>query len=336
MKNEVVSYNERKKCNRTFLGEYSMKKWNLKNNLLYIREARKETMDDLAQAIGVSKSTIHNYENQKDDKARAGILKRIAIRYGVTVDELCYGDFSYLQGVKLNTIQIEDHDRNKEISRLFYPIFKPSKKAFDDPFFVKGYEAQNKIIDYFYNNGTKFNGELLIQCVNSYAESIEKNHTLESSANLLWLYIFASTMVKNKNLYYGLYELYDQQIEKDFFFKEYVYKSFEKNENNEYEEYTLGDGIEFEIDEVKILEEILEVDEDDYATLFYNLKRNYQGCAYADYFMAFRYAQNLIKNDFNEETNVMLGMELMENFARMDNEYAINFFKAMENFYSIE
>ena len=313
-----------------------MRENNLANNLFYLREAFGDTISGLAEAVAVSKSTIHKYENQVECKQRPEILKRIAIRYGITVDELCYGDFSCLQGVKINGAPIENLDKMKEISLMFYPILKPSAKAFEDPFFVKGYEAQNKIRSYFYGDGTEFNRELLEICINSFSESIEKNHTLEASANLLWLFTFFSASVRNKNLCQGLYKFYSQKIDRKFFQKEYAYKSFDKVANNRYEQYTLGDVNFNEIKEMKFLEEVFEIDEENYATLFFNLKRNYRGCEYADYYMALRYVQDLIENDFDEATNAMLGIELMSTFETMDNQYAIKFFEALQNYFSIE
>lgn len=314
--------------------QQQMRKWNFRNNLLYLRQANEESQTELAHRIGFqSGSAITQYESGARPKPAARVLKKIAIHYNITVDELCYGDFSYLVDVNLTSLPLDDMNKMNKLSAAMFPIINPSKKAFEDQFFAKGYEENLKIRDYFYNNEADFDSTIFKKCHDSYVESLNKNGTIESAANLLWFYVFANAIVANKNLMEGLNKLYSKRIEKDIFYKNYVLKSFEKIESNEDEAYTLGDNNEYMCRELKVLEEYADTDEETYAILYQYLKQTPQGCEYADYYMALQYIYNMVENDYDVAMNQTMGIELMRKFAIMENKYAKKYFALMEQFF---
>lgn len=47
----------------------------------------------------------------------------------------------------------------------------------------------------------------------------------------------------------------------------------------------------------------------------------------ADYYLALRYALNLVDNDLGYGFNQRIGSEMMRAFAKVDNRYAVSFFK---------
>ena len=296
---------------------------------MYLRETHGETQEDLAYSIGFeTKSTISNYESGKR-KPDTRMLKKIAIHYNITVEELCYGDLSYLVNKKITNLPIDNVEIINKVSAIIYPIYEPIEDKCNDELFKKGYEAQMKIREYFYN-GAKFDSKLFEICHDSYVESINENGTIESVANLLWLYIFITSTWNNRHMTEGIYELYDKQIDKSYFYKNYVLKSFKEKESSEDEAFTLGEESSFDNKELKILEKYVEKDEAVYALLFKYLRKNAEGCEYADYYMALQYINNLIENDEDITTNQKIGCELMRRFAVIGNKYARNYWKVYD------
>lgn len=311
-----------------------MRKWNFRNNLLYLRQAHGETQTELAHSIGFkSGSAITQYENGARPKPAARVLKKIAIHYNITVDELCYGDFSCMLDVNLTSLPLDDMNKMNKLSAAMLPIIKPSKKAFEDQFFVKGYEANLKIRDYFYNKEADLDSTIFKKCHDSYVESLNENGTIESAANLLWFYVIVNIIVANRNLLEGLNKLCDKKIDKDIFYKNYVLKSFENIESNEDEAYTLGDNNIYVCRELKVLEEYAETDEETYTILYQYLKQTPRGCEYADYYMALQYIYNMVENDYDAAMNQTIGLELMRKFAIMENRYAETYFALVEQIF---
>lgn len=307
-----------------------MKKWNFRNNLICLREANKESQENLAYNLGFrTKSTIANYE-AGDRTPNHRILQKIAIHYNITVDELCYGDLKYLIDKDLTDFPIDDWRKNKKISEIMFPVWGFKKDKYDDPLFERGYEAQKKIRKYFYKDETSFDSKMFKTCHDSYIESVNENGTIESAANLLWLYVFVSSIWNNKHLLGGIYKLYSKQIDKKEFHKDYILKCFLDEKSNEDEAYTKKEGFVPADRELKILEKYVEKDEEVYALLFRCLRKNSQGCEFADYYMALQYILNLVDNDYDAAMNQVMGMELMRKFVIMGNKYAIEFFEIFD------
>ena len=119
-----------------------MKKWNFRDNLLYLRAAYGETQDELARSLGdKAKATISQYESGTR-KPNVRKLKKIAIHYNITVEELCYGDLGYLANKNLIDLPIDNWIKTKEFGDIIFPIFEPRENKCDDALYVKGYEIQ--------------------------------------------------------------------------------------------------------------------------------------------------------------------------------------------------
>ena len=63
----------------------------LKANLKYLREKKKLTQGEVAELLGISRSTYSNYEKEKHDPP-SGILLKIAQYYSVSTDDLLTKD----------------------------------------------------------------------------------------------------------------------------------------------------------------------------------------------------------------------------------------------------
>lgn len=66
-------------------------------NIKLLREYYSQTQEELGVFLNVSNTTVSKYENGRNEPD-ADILRRIADYYSVSVEELMYGDFSYLRG----------------------------------------------------------------------------------------------------------------------------------------------------------------------------------------------------------------------------------------------
>lgn len=51
----------------------------------------------------------------------------------------------------------------------------------------------------------------------------------------------------------------------------------------------------------------------------------------ADYYMALRYVIGMVANDYSDDLNKTIGMEMLFSFAELGNKYVINYFRAIKN-----
>ena len=65
----------------------------LGNNIQRLRQSRGETLQELGDALHLTRSAVKNYENAEREPSLE-IVAAIAEHYGVTVDELLRGDAS--------------------------------------------------------------------------------------------------------------------------------------------------------------------------------------------------------------------------------------------------
>ena len=61
------------------------------------------------------------------------------------------------------------------------------------------------------------------------------------------------------------------------------------------------------------------------------LKESVEYSNLADYYMALRYVIGMVANDYSDDLNKTIGMEMLLSFAELGNKYVINLFKAIKN-----
>ena len=121
-----------------------MKKWNLRSNLIYLRNAYGETQEDLAHSLGYSSKASICYYESGERKPNSIVLKKIAIHYNVTVEDLCYGELNTLNSLTFLDYNVEKLKKVEELMEIAFPILEPVEKN-NDLLFVKGYEVHKKI-----------------------------------------------------------------------------------------------------------------------------------------------------------------------------------------------
>ncbi len=281
---------------------------NLAHNIKALRRYIGETQEELANGIGLeSKASISQYENGKRYPNDV-IIERIAKRYKLTVEELVYGDLSN------NTLSNERID-NKILVQNTMVIFPAlvSEDAMEDALFVKGYENHQRIFS-ISQNATSINENVekeVEDCIRFYKESVDKNKTCESAANLtaLLILLFASYDLDNRsNGFSGIEELFHGGMSLQRFVKNLHYPNVEKS---------LIEKVEFQRDWKSMMEEI---DEPLWA-LIKIVKKSKQK-KYADYLIALRYLYNVVDNEYGFGMNKSIGIEMMKSFAWTGNKYA--------------
>jgi len=64
--------------------------------------------------------------------------------------------------------------------------------------------------------------------------------------------------------------------------------------------------------------------------LIKSLKENSEWSQLGDYYLALRYILNIIDNGYFKEFNQSVGIQMMQSFALLDNNYALNFFRVCD------
>lgn len=70
---------------------------NVRRNIAYVRERRSYSQSQLARALQIPQSTYAGYESGIR-KFPLGLIKRIAVFFGVTIDCLCDDKAPYIDG----------------------------------------------------------------------------------------------------------------------------------------------------------------------------------------------------------------------------------------------
>lgn len=79
-------------------------KYNLSNNIRYLREKKGVTLQQLANDIGINRQSLHNYENEVSPSVEN--ISKLAEYYNITVDSLMHSN-------------IKQNDENKKNGSLY-------------------------------------------------------------------------------------------------------------------------------------------------------------------------------------------------------------------------
>ncbi len=278
-------------------------------NIRDIRKAHGETQKDLATAINVSESAIANYETcQRQPDIQ--ILQAIAEHYSFPVDRLINEDFSKMD-FKLSTMTWEKMIDTLEIQ---LPIIC-SDKALQEPNFAEAYKRTIEI----WNRIKKGNSQILRGFIEStfeyYEEAIINSEVVEAVANTLWLtFVMFALMPDEHSAKMGEAVLYGKALDKKFV-KQYVLKdSYPISEQNlQNKRAYVEDSQETVVTLIRFLKE-----SDEYADL-------------ADYYTALRYVIGMVANEYSDDMNKTIGIEMLLSFAQLGNKYVIRYLKAVKN-----
>ena len=279
-------------------------------NIRDIRKAHGETQSDLAEAINVSEKAVGNYETgirQPDMQT----IQAIAEHYGFPVDRLLNEDFSQMD-FKLSTLTWE---KAMDVMAVQFPIIC-TDKAMQDSNFAEGYRRTQEIWSKVKEGQAGIMRSFIESAFQKYEDAIiDNNNLVEAVANTLWLtFLVYALMPDEHSVKMGEAVLFGKSLKKDFV-KSYVLKDANpiSKENAENKRAYVADSQETVIALIRILKE-----SDEYADL-------------ADYYMALRYVIGMVANDYSDDLNKTIGMEMLLSFAELGNKYVIRFFRAVKN-----
>ena len=275
-------------------------------NIRDLRKTHGETQQELGRALNVEFNTISMYESGKR-QPDLQTIQAIASHYGFPVDRLIREDFS---GLDFNFNELT-WDRMISTLEATFPIVSTAK-ALEDPHFSKGYEYTTQIWNKI--KKIKSAGETLMRSVFErasveYGESLEKSETIESAANLLWLiFVMYSLLPDEHSVKMGEAILYEKALGTDFL-KNYVIKDANRisKENEDNKKAYARDTHESVMAFLQVLKE-----SQDYVYL-------------ADYYLALKYIIGMAGNDYSDDMNKTIGMEMMLSFLTLENPYAFKY-----------
>lgn len=276
------------------------------NNIQNLRKACGETAKELAEILNVSESTIYNYEKgirQPDMQ----ILKAIADHYDFPIERIMEEDLSWLN-FKSHKV---DWDKIISLFETILPLVC-SETSMKNAHFSKAYIITNEILQKIQNHEDILSSRIERAMEEYQAAFIEDSSVVEAAANILWLvFVIYSTYTDEHSQKMGEAILYGKGSDEDFIKKYVLEKSNSANsKDSTYKKEYVKESQENVMVLIKILKESSE---------YHNL---------GDYYLALRYITGMIDNEYNSAFNKTIGMEMMNSFAMLGNEYAIKMIKS--------
>ena len=186
----------------------------------------------------------------------------------------------------------------------------------EDPHFAEGYKRTQEIWTKVKEGQSSIMRSFIESAFQKYEDAIIGNNELvEAVANTLWLtFLVYALMPDEHSVKMGEAVLFGKSIKKDFV-KNYVLKDSNpiSKENTSNKRAYVEDSQETVVALIQVLKESVE-----YSNL-------------ADYYMALRYVIGMVANDYSDDLNKTIGMEMLLSFAELGNKYVINLFKAIKN-----
>lgn len=287
----------------------------LATNLKHLRKSYGETQEELANALHLEKSTISQYENgsRKPDEE---ILKRIAKRYGVTMDLLLYEDLSSVPDMLAYYSNI---DSNSLTTARIYPIYKLDKRF--DTKTIRAFEAHKQLLFGSSEEKDEVDIDLIIDAYDEAYEKfdIDSDEFLVIAVNSLSLYMFLFSSIINEES--------GKQL-KDFVLKD-------KRSKKEISSFVLNIVLpNFNDNEIRTPQFKRDINEF-FLYLIEILKETRKYSKVADYYFALRYMFNLVDNDYDYATNQLIGSELITGLSRLNNPYAKRFIEILKKVHKL-
>ncbi len=269
-------------------------------NIKKLREYNNETQEELAKRLHRSKSTISEYENGKKIPVKDA-LTEISKHYGVTVDELINSDFTNLNN-KNSKIKIEDIHEKID---LMFPTFGLEKKT-NNIHLNKAYLIIRRI-NRGVNGLEEMNGKLIVdaytELINATSYYVEDEQEL--AANLLWVLFFWWT------------NLVDVSWQREILLK-YKLSKISQDDLLEVDRKATKGYIEKRKRFIEDFDELI-------FSAIKELKANKDWSDLGDYYLALKYAFNIVNTELSIEQNKVVGFQMMYSFGKTGNKYALQF-----------
>lgn len=280
-----------------------MEKNNIGKTIKYLRKFHGEKQIELANELGVTKSSICDYEHGRREPD-AETLEKIALHYGITLDDIIRNKLYESAGI--DSSKIVDKNQIWNVYFRTLPLIE-TEKAYRNKAYSDGMKKLKEIIN------SLSDGEVVeIGCLFDVFELFESaidDDVSEAVANTIWLIFF----------------LWSQQ--------------YDSADNAKRLQNRLNNG---NVDWKELFDEKRKIkkstiakrtsfiqDFDETLNVFIGyLKCTEDWAELGDYYLALRYVLGLVDTDCSDEMNQEVGMQMMLAFTQLGNEYALDFLKA--------
>ena len=277
----------------------------LGDNIRSLRKAYGETQEQLGEVLGIEKNTVSSYEKGSREPSKETI-HAIAKHYMVSTEELLHGDYT-----SIGKIQFDKDAFWKNID-IILPIAS-SEKALKNPHFSKAYEAHVGFFDELRRVSFDKIDNVDI-CLDEYSEALEDDEIeVEAAANIIGLWYFLLVGLKitpavMRDLPAAMRQLSksDDKIQKMI-------------ENPDPSFQTEAEEILMEINDDETEEMVSE--------LLTTIKRSGEWSDLGDYYLALKFAWNLVDNGLDWGFNQRIGTEMLNAFVSVNNIYAARYLK---------
>ena len=280
-------------------------------NIKKLRQAFGETQKQLADAIGVAHNYISMWEKGRREIPSNDIVMAIANHYRITVEEL----FRPIEndGYTTKNLTMSWDDLWKTVRRT-YPIFK-TDKALEDELFKSALQRHKKLL-LSYKNKQPLDADKLVEIMEQYGESWEKNKTIDSLANIMSI---LCTLCGSFGTI-DMIEVEDHARTYGFLGSKKFNEIFLRKDNGE--DPLEKAKKEFANQNEEMIEECLE-----------NLKKDSKWADVADYYLCIAYMVGMVDNEYGLDTNYNIGWEMIQRFAIMGNPLAWEYIEHISSFY---
>lgn len=303
----------------------------LGKNITILRKFYKKSLLDMANDLGVSKSSLSQYESGKR-RPEPQILQRIATYFRVTVTELENREYTTPEVVDIN--KLLDEQTQKDASIKCFPIIS-NEDCLKNEKFKKAYDIHKKL-KYAIINGEECEDIDEEKIIELYKKAYEEN-VIEGIANILSLklMLFLGISMYSPILEDEIELLDDGEklsLSKQQLIDWGLLNTKEKFLNNEDKK----DIFEIEIakeqnDRIrefeKIFKKMQKEEKKDFIHYIAILKRNFKYNDLADFYIALGYITGLYGNECTNEENRFIGNELLDFLNKIGNKYARRVYK---------
>lgn len=275
-------------------------------NLKHLRKALGFTQTELAEKIYTTESVIGKLE-RGEYEPNAEILEDLSKFFRVPINMLMKEELSEYNP-KYKNLSI---DIMKNSFREIFPIIS-SEKALQDSYFKEAYEKINKFLDDGLS-GKPVMTSLFDSSLQLFHKSFDENETPEAFINLfciLLLLQMASCFDDLGSLYHNMY-ICRKDIN-EIYNKRYFYNA------------NLGEIKEEQSKERIKRREVYREFQEVFCDGIGVIKRKLGYVDFGDYLFALTYLLDFVDNLFDQHTNLMIGVDLLANYAQQGNCYAKN------------
>ncbi|MBO5425912.1 MAG: helix-turn-helix transcriptional regulator [Lachnospiraceae bacterium] len=272
-------------------------------NIRDIRKAYGETQAELANVINVEHNAISMYESGKRIPD-ISIIQMIAEHYGLPVDRIIMDDFSNAN-FRISSLS---WDKMMGIFDCIFPVVY-TEHAREDKHFKKGYECTINIKSCIKNPQAIEIEEMVDLALKEYEKSYMEFNNIEAIVNSIFLIFIKGSFQLPEHYVDAIKAIYNGEGLTENFAKKYMLNNLSNNNDNM--QKFIHDLSEVLLEQIRFLKL-----SDAYGDL-------------ADYYIAIRYIIGFVDNNFNDELNKTIGIEMLKSCLEMGNKYAKDFVRSI-------